>query len=237
LRQEVGVSGVRERTRRGVVEFLAIFLGVSLSFLADDWRETRGERREEARVIELLASDLQQDLSGIRRQIAQDSAAADAGQWLHLNWNRSDLPLDSLEWAWGAVHDGGPYSPVRSEYESAKSAGRLQLIRDASIRQQVAAYYEQEQPHLQTVNRITIDFDFDVWRLLRPDYQFSVAYGRGVIPAIDVEYMWPRAATRNEVRSALVQATGFRRLITRQMRAHLDRTIDLEARLREYAEG
>ena len=223
------------RFRRALIEFFVIFLGVSLSFVAEDWREARNDRQEERKVLELLATDLERDISGIQSRMRVDSLAASAGDWLHANWERSSLPDDSLNDAWEWLHRGGPYAPIRSGYESANSSGRLQLLQDHELRGDLAAYYERDQPRLVRVNEITIDFDFDVWTLLRPYYRFSeevVSSRSQVIPPLDMGLVWGPIRRDNELRSAVVQAAGFRRMFSNQMSAHLVRTSELAERIR-----
>jgi hypothetical protein len=84
------------RLRRLIVEFLVLFLAVSLSFVAEDFRESLGERREERVVLESIRADLLGDLPIVRSIGQYDSAAAVGAQWLHANWDRPALPSDSV---------------------------------------------------------------------------------------------------------------------------------------------
>ena len=45
--------------RRVLVEFVAIFTAVLLSFMAEDWREHLGDRRKEAALLRGLLQDLE----------------------------------------------------------------------------------------------------------------------------------------------------------------------------------
>lgn len=220
------------QARRGAVSFLAIFLGVSLSFLAEDWRESLNERREARHALEGIMADLSQDLPSIRGKIALDSAAAAAGSWLHRSWDRPDLPADSLDRALDALHEGGPYSPIRSEYESAKNAGRLQLIENEELRGAITRLYERSQSHNLRVTDITMDFDFELWRRLRPYVVYAETFTEPVVPSVHMA-AWPRARADTVLRNALVHATSFRRLHVGQMRDHLQATIDLREAIGE----
>ena len=62
------------RLKRGLVEFLAIFLGVSMGFVAEDWRESLAEAREVELVMEGLVSDLNQDLAAVEAKAEVDGA-------------------------------------------------------------------------------------------------------------------------------------------------------------------
>lgn len=51
--------------RRPLAEFLAIFAGVSLSLLADDWRDHRADARAGVAALHLIAADLVRDSTEI----------------------------------------------------------------------------------------------------------------------------------------------------------------------------
>ncbi|MFW6199373.1 MAG: hypothetical protein ACOC8K_02270 [Gemmatimonadota bacterium] len=138
------------RIKRGFVNFVAIFLGVSLSFLAEDWREDLREVEDGLRSLQGIVADINQDVPTARGLARSDSVAIQWGLWLHGNWERTDLPPDSVDRALQALHSGGPYTPVRSEYESAKYAGRLQYIENQGLRGDITGLYESSQPLLVT---------------------------------------------------------------------------------------
>ncbi|MGD2070597.1 MAG: hypothetical protein PVI57_18130 [Gemmatimonadota bacterium] len=58
---------LRGSLKRGVVEFVAIFLGVTLSFLADDWHERLEQRDRAVGVMEGIERDLTQDWPSCER--------------------------------------------------------------------------------------------------------------------------------------------------------------------------
>jgi uncharacterized protein DUF6090 len=221
------------RARRGLVEFVAIFLGVTLSFVADDWREDLADGRQVELVLAGIRSDLEQDLEQLDWLIRADSAAVEGGLWLHANWERSRLPGDSLESALAVLHQGAPYSPVRSEYESAKSAGRLQLITNAGLRTAITELYERGQPHNVSVGHMSIDFDFELWRELRPYVRFATEFGAlPLIPQITLDVPWSEASSNAVLRNSLVYDFSFRRMHlsqVRELRGSTERLIELIA--------
>ena len=61
------------------VEFLVIFAGITLSLLADDWRQERGERALEDIALREIAADLAADMSeleGLQRSSARHDSEA-----------------------------------------------------------------------------------------------------------------------------------------------------------------
>lgn len=227
------MSTKRDQARRAVLEFFAIFLGVSLSFLADDWREFLSERREEKRVMRMIVGDIERDTAEIRLQIRQDSIALAAMQWLSVNWEREGLPPDSLDSAVEGMHHGNPFTPARSGYEGAKSAAHLQLIRDELLRTDVAEYFDRHQPKQVVYSEFTHQFDWVLWELLRPAYAFPAGDPRG-LRSMQGSRMWPALRTDNSVRSAIVQAAFWRSLSIGQARRQLERAVELRGRLQDH---
>jgi len=221
--------------RRGFVEFLAIFAGVTLSFLAEDWRQALQDHKDEERVLTGVASDLEEDLSFIRGKIQTDSLGLVGELWLQANWDRSSPPTDSVQAALEDFFHGATYSPMRSEYESAKSAGRLQLIQDDDLRSAIITYYERGQPQQQVVNRMQLDLHFEVWRQLRPYLQFGrdFAESAGTTPKIGLFRPWPDVRADQVLRNSLVEAMSMRRINLAQMRGHASATEQLHDELAE----
>jgi hypothetical protein len=208
--------------RRGFVEFLAIFLGVSLSFLAEDWRETLRDRSEADRVLAGLMADLEGDQVGLRSKIQIDSVLLQSGQWLLQSWDR-DAPEDSIEAALDRLYTAGTYTPVRSEYASANSAGRLQLIESADLRAEIVAHYETSQPHQQVVNRMQLDLVFEVWRRLRPYLQFGEGSAGPLLlmPPGSLFVPWSEIRRDQQLRNTLVEMISMTRVHLLQLNDHL----------------
>ena len=153
-----------ERTRRWIryfAEFAVIFLGVSLSFFAEDLRENRRDRQAERASLVRLRSDLtnsdfeteleraDQAIAGIARILtARDSlrpSADSLGSWLS----------DAVACTPSVVN--------RSEYESLRSSGRLSLLRDSDLRRLLTAHYERYNAVLDLSAR---DCDFSFMRTI-----------------------------------------------------------------------
>jgi hypothetical protein len=212
--------------QRGLVEFLAIFLGVSMSFIADDWREDIGNRQAVERMLSGIQADMGQDLAFIGRRLERNSLAEENGSWLLANWTRTDLPTDSIEQALAYMYQGGDYQPVRSEYESAKSAGRMQLLRSEELRSAIANVYEQVKPHAVNVAQMSIDADFELFRALRPYVEFSGEFGSGLgaFPELSLARPWPEIQRDLTLRNTLVNTVAFRRTYSTAVRTDSTQT-------------
>lgn len=227
--------------KRGIAEFVAIFLGVTLSFMADDWRDHLREKDEASRVLAGLAADLENDLNGLREKISLDGSTLEAERWMLENWRRADLPDDSVEAAWREILLVGSYSPIRSEYESASSAGRLQLIANVDLRERIVTHYETDQVHQQVQSGHLLDFVFELWHQSRSRFRFADDFdrpgqwvpemGEAREAMLPVELIAPWSETRMDavLHGAVAQAMLHRRMHHYQLRAFALQTESLRA--------
>lgn len=132
-----------ERSRswiRYLAEFVVIFLGVSMSFVAEDLRENRRDHQAERASLERLLTDLtnsdfatelersDESIAGIERILAARDSVRPSADSLGL-------------WLTAAVACT-PSVVNRSEYESLRSSGRLSLLSDPDLRRLLTAHYE-----------------------------------------------------------------------------------------------
>ncbi|MGD2071313.1 MAG: hypothetical protein PVI57_21770 [Gemmatimonadota bacterium] len=225
---------LRGTLKRGIVEFVAIFLGVTLSFLADDWREGLEQRDRALGVLEGIERDLTQDLAVMREGLAYDSIAIPAGIWLANSWERADLPADSIDWANGQMALWLPYLPVRAEYESAKAAGRIQFIEDDELRAQIVAFYEEGQARLGSLNDLARDMTVELQRSLRP--YVRAEYHRDRPPERYLAAAWSEVRRDRSVRNLFGQAATIRSIRARQTRSYLEAGAQLRTALRRALE-
>ncbi|MDX1568287.1 MAG: hypothetical protein R3223_10840, partial [Longimicrobiales bacterium] len=219
--------------KRGFVNFLAIFLGVSLSFLAEDWREDLNEVEDGLRSLQGIVADINQDLGPAASLARTDSIATEWGLWLHRNWERDALPVDSVDQALQALHSGAPYTPVRSEYESAKYAGRLQYLENPELRQQITQLYESSQPLLVHVYDLRTDFTLELWRLLRPYESYAPTFGGGgTVPRVHLQADWSELRNNTSLRNALVESISLRRVFSSLLRNHVRQSTRLREAVR-----
>lgn len=225
-----GNRDLRGTFKRGVVEFVAIFLAVTLSFLADDWRERLGQRDRALGVLEGIEGDLAQDLAVMRQGLRYDSVAIPAGTWLANNWERPDLPADSIDWANRQMTLWLPYLPVRAEYESAKAAGRIQFIEDDELRAQIVAFYEEGQARLGSLNDLARDMTLELQRSLRPHVRAE--YHTDQPPERFLAGAWSQVRRDRAIRNLFGQAATIRSIRARQTRSYLEAGARLQTALR-----
>ncbi|MGH7474975.1 MAG: hypothetical protein ACRELD_01665 [Longimicrobiales bacterium] len=156
-----------------LAELLVVFLGVSLSFLVENRRERRTERREAHRALAGITEDLAVEIPNVEWLAGVYGPTAAAAEKLYLEWH--DLPETSEppESVLRRIHMGAPYAPARANYEAAKVSGGLGQIEDRDLQSAIIAVFEQQQDFLRSLHRITLEFDFEFIRRLRP----YISYG------------------------------------------------------------
>ena len=126
------------------LDFFIVVAGILIAFQITNWNEGRGSRALEKQYISLLAQDLDAIERTLEVQLAHEQSIVDAipnvlaeisgrandfnphnlSQSLMLLWGRRSLTLES---------------PTFSEL---KSAGRLTVIRDAALRNEIITYFD-----------------------------------------------------------------------------------------------
>jgi hypothetical protein len=180
-------------TGRLALEALAIFAGVTAGFLAEDYRESRNERRQEREALEQIARDLEIDAADITPIVETSRVVAEAMKWLHNNVRRRDVPRDSVI----LILDGTPwvysYEAANAAYTGLKAAGQLRLIRDIDVRRDIVFYFEDRQAAMEQLNEWILADDLTFWNLMAPHVVYaetdSFLGQRPAIETLDVEAM------------------------------------------------
>jgi len=125
-----------------LAEFVVVFLGVSLSFFAENVREERAERAMERASLERLVRDMDQDLADFPGNLQRLEAGMAAIDRL---LEARDDPAPSPDSVSADLSDFLQCSIMvanTSEYESLKASGGLNRIQDADFRQRLTENYE-----------------------------------------------------------------------------------------------
>jgi hypothetical protein len=132
----------RKAVLRALAEFVAIFSGVLLGLLADDWRQLRQEDADAEEALQLILEDLTNDsieLASLRPPLARHVSWT---SWLQEHWTREVPAMDSVGLAFRAYGFANSPQLRASAFSSLKDGDRLGLIRDGGLRAQIVEYYE-----------------------------------------------------------------------------------------------
>ena len=136
---------IRLVARRAVAEFSIIFVGVMLALFADDFRETREERREAQQSLRIMLADLRSDSLEYATQRATSARWAEASAWLADRWNDPEVPRDSAETALYQFTVRSTLELSAAGFDGLRSANRVRLIDSDSLQTALLQYYQRGQ--------------------------------------------------------------------------------------------
>lgn len=193
---------------RITAEFLAIFAGVTLSLLAEDWRQDREDRKREVEFLSEVSLDLAQDSVELGALLSQMEAWDAASLWVNRNVDRNSVPRDSVFRHLRRFGIISFYQPVRSGYLGLRDAGLLHVLRDGEVRRGIVDYYEVQQPYMEQFFGLVHE-SWARW------YRVSAPHIDWVAPE-DRESMWVT------VRNGVVTSEWKEILADDAMRGHMD---------------
>ncbi|MFM8348577.1 MAG: hypothetical protein ACKOAR_11105, partial [Bacteroidota bacterium] len=146
-------------------EFLIIFLSITLTWWVDDLRQDLEDRRQEKRHLTNLMKNLETDSLNIIREMEGMENSRKGLNDLYTRLDRSGTnPVDSLERYIIPLIVVPEFHPAKSEYEALKSSGRLTLIQDDDLSENLMELYEVTYGQLDfMINITTITFQQHSW--------------------------------------------------------------------------
>ena len=146
------------------LEALAIFLGVTLGFLADDFRDYREDRRLERESLGQVLQDLALDSADVLPMIDQAERLIGGSRWITNHAASRSFPSDSLSIVLDVMlQSAAPsYESATSAYSGLRMTGRIDLIQDPVLRRDLVHYFEDRQPAIASLNQDWRTY-FDRW--------------------------------------------------------------------------
>jgi hypothetical protein len=147
------------RAVRFALEAGAIFLGVTLGFLADDYRDYLNDRSLEQESLQQVIDDLKLDHDDMAPMVPQTQTIAELTRWISNHAASGRTEPDSFSMALDSLYGTGVfwYEPVATAYSGLKSTGRIDLIQDPGLKNAIVHYFEDRQPLIVTLNRVWQD--------------------------------------------------------------------------------
>jgi hypothetical protein len=109
--------------------------------------QANADLADERTALQMILSDLETDSVELTAQLSRGHRTEQAVLWLLRNINR-DVPVDSVLGGMSTLFYYTSYEQVRVGYLNLLNAGRLTVIRDGDLRQDVVDYYELTQPYM-----------------------------------------------------------------------------------------
>jgi len=128
--------------KKYLIELLVIFVGISASFLVDEYREDIEIGRQVRKSLHSLNADLNSDVNGLKALIANIDSTDEHFSFI-LNFNATS-PVDKivLDKAWQAVTTPRGGKLNLSVYNAMEASGIIYKIEDDSIRNEIIDLYQ-----------------------------------------------------------------------------------------------
>ena len=131
-----------ESLKKYALDFIVVFLGITVSFALNNLNEKRKDRISESNYYCKLLEDAQQDLINLENQIdiCKDRLAS-SNNVLMLIQNKSATE-EIVSESFSAVREmSNHFKPIKATFEDLKSSGNLKLIQDNLIKDQILNYH------------------------------------------------------------------------------------------------
>ena len=135
-----------------IAEIFILVLGISASFLLNEWRLTQKERAQEIDLLESFKANLVVDSTLISSAITTLKVQLERGNKVLLN--NSGAYSDSLRFQVLTLLNYVPFRSNDITYEEMKSVGSSHIIKNDTLRAQIIGIYENGYELLRTWNDI-----------------------------------------------------------------------------------
>ncbi|WP_425390958.1 DUF6090 family protein [Ekhidna sp.] len=123
---------------------LVVILGISIAFYLESYKEESNNQRQEKKYLESMVTDLQTDIEALDTLLKVNEELS--GALVNLSLASVGRPYGSdsaLMYQTLKIQYNPPFTPQRTAYESLKASGKMDLIRDYELRNQIVDLYEQ----------------------------------------------------------------------------------------------
>jgi hypothetical protein len=132
---------------RYLSEIIVIIIGITLSFVFDEWRNERKDRRDEHSYLTMLQEDLTHDTTVLGMYILRQEEAIRCTQRLASFGAVADVE-DSLFFLLDNTAGYVEFAPRSAAFEELRQTGRTSLLNNSLLRRQVFTLYTQVYPFL-----------------------------------------------------------------------------------------
>ncbi|MEL6718844.1 MAG: DUF6090 family protein [Bacteroidota bacterium] len=127
--------------RKYFLEFLSIFVGISVAFALEKWNEDRRDQRSEEKTLLEIKNGLQQDILDIEENIMGHKTGLAACDYFRKIIDGKPFARDSLSIQYFYLLRDYISIQNKTGYESLKSKG-LELVKDDSLRFAIISMYD-----------------------------------------------------------------------------------------------
>jgi hypothetical protein len=121
-------------------EIVIIFLGISMSFWFDEWRNNRKDRETEQIILRGVKDNLIRDTIVLRKMIPYGENLISGGNKLLALKEEKEIK-DSIDIYLDLAVTYLAFDATQTTYEEIKQTGRTSLIQDDTLRKSIISYY------------------------------------------------------------------------------------------------
>jgi hypothetical protein len=127
---------------RGWIEFLAVFLGLALSFNIEEWREERQIRDKLFGDYQSIQFDIENDIPYLKRIISEhEEASKNSKQSIKILDGDISFNYKKFMIIRKNAHGSNSFFGIKSAYEASVSSGRLTYFGTDSLSNQIGKIY------------------------------------------------------------------------------------------------
>jgi len=124
------------------IELIVVFIGISLAFALDNWREDLNNRELEEQYIDSFYKDISDDATTLFGIIRISKAKVKRIERYINQLKNKTTSQDSALVIIQDIMTKTPFSPKLSTYESIKSSGNLNILTNYKLKQDIIGYYQ-----------------------------------------------------------------------------------------------
>jgi hypothetical protein len=124
------------------IELIVVFIGISLAFALDNWREDINNRKLEKQYIGSFYKDISDDASSLEEIMRISKVKVDRIERYINRLKYHTTVQDSALIIIQDIMTKTPFSPKLSTYESIKSSGNLNILSDYKLKHDIIGYYQ-----------------------------------------------------------------------------------------------
>lgn len=156
-----------------IANLLVVILGISIAFYLEGYKDEKSNRRQQEKYLASLVEDLQTDLEAldtlkIANQFIRNSLVKLSDASIGI-----DFDSDSLLTYLFAPQYNPPFTPQLTTYESLKSSGKMDLIEDFDLRNEIVELYEQ---YYRGTRQYDVSIDQHLRDFYKPFYMRNVTF-------------------------------------------------------------
>lgn len=199
-------TGWKHKLKDIILEILIIVFAVSLSISLHNWSERRHDQHEEHAFLEGLKNDLQHDIIEMRDDSDSYRRVFRGVNYFTKVANGEALNKDSLN-EYATIFFNTTYlSPNISRFEGLKASGKLSIIEDKELLNNMLDLYQENIPLINLVNNW---FNTYKTQQLGPVLDRHLDFGKDG----KGEGNWEEVLRSNEIRNGLRRALGVEEII------------------------